>query len=63
LIRNDPASARHIAFCNNTPVKLGLGPRVHAWPHSTAHRDVARVFFPLDWAGDPAPDGEFGEPS
>jgi putative transposase len=37
------------------PVKHGLVTRVH--------RDVERGIFPLDWAGDVAVTGEFGEAS
>jgi putative transposase len=63
MIRNETDYARHIAYCYINPVKHGLVTRVHDWPHSSFHRDVERGIFPLDWAGDAAPDGEFGEPS
>ena len=63
MIRNETDYARHIAYCYINPVKHGLVTRVRDWPHSSFHRDVARGIVPLDWAGDVATDGEFGEAS
>jgi putative transposase len=62
MIRNDTDYARHIEYCYINPVKHGLVTRVRDWPHSSFHRDVERGTFPLDWAGDVATGGEFGEP-
>jgi len=62
MIRNESDYARHIEYCYINPVKHGLVTRVREWPYSSFHRDVARGIFPLDWAGDAAPDGDFGEP-
>ena len=31
------------------------------WPHSSFHRDERRGLFPLDWGGEAAMKGEFGE--
>jgi len=39
----------------------GLVTRVRDWPHSSFHRDVRGGIFPVDWAGDVAATGEFGE--
>ena len=61
MIRNETDYARHIEYCYINPVKHGLVTRVRDWPHSSFHRDVERGIFPLDWAGDVAADGEFGE--
>ena len=61
LIRDDADYGRHVAYCYINPVKHGLVTRVQDWPHSSFHRDVERGLFPLDWAGDVAAGGEFGE--
>jgi putative transposase len=61
LIRNDTDYARHLEYCYINPVKHGLVRRVQYWPHSSFHRDVRRGLFPLDWAGEVEPTGEFGE--
>jgi putative transposase len=62
MIRNESDYARHVEYCYINPVKHGLVSRVRDWPHSSFHRDVERGIFPLDWAGDVAAGGEFGEP-
>ena len=61
MIRNETDYARHVEYCYINPVKHGLVTRVRDWPHSSFHRDVERGIFPLDWAGDIAAPGEFGE--
>jgi putative transposase len=61
LIRDDADYARHVEYCYFNPVKHGLVRRVQDWPHSSFHRDVRRGMFPLDWAGEITPEGEFGE--
>jgi putative transposase len=61
MIRNEIDYARHVEYCYINPVKHGLVTRVRDWPHSSFHRDVPRGIFPLDWAGDVAAPGEFGE--
>jgi len=61
LIRDEVDYARHVEYCYINPVKHGLVTRVQDWPHSSFHRDVKRGIFPLDWAGDSAVSGEFGE--
>jgi len=61
LIRDDADYARHVEYCYINPVKHGLVRRVQDWPHSSFHRDVRRGLFPLDWAGEVEPTGEFGE--
>jgi putative transposase len=61
MIRNEADYARHVEYCYINPVKHGLVTRVRDWPHSSFHRDVDRGIFPIDWAGDVAADGEFGE--
>ncbi len=61
LIRDDGDYARHVEYCYINPVKHGLVRRVQDWPHSSFHRDVRRGIFPLDWAGEVAPTGKFGE--
>jgi putative transposase len=61
MIRNETDYARHVEYCYVNPVKHALVTRVRDWPHSSFHRDVERGIFPLDWAGDVAADGEFGE--
>jgi hypothetical protein len=53
--------ARRILLFN--PVKHGLVTRVRDWPYSSFRRDVGRGIFPIDWAGDVAAAGEFGEAS
>jgi putative transposase len=63
MIRNEADYARHIEDCYINPVKHGLVTRVCDWPHSSFHRDVKQGIFPLDWAGDVAAVGEFGEAS
>ncbi len=61
LIRNDDDYARHVEYCYINPIKHGLVRRgVQDWPHSSFHRDVKRGF-PLDWAGEVEPPGDFGE--
>ena len=61
LIRDDADYARHVEYCYINPVKHGLVRRVRDWPHSSFHRDTRRGLFPLDWAGEVEPTGEFGE--
>jgi putative transposase len=61
MIRNDTDYARHIEYCYINPLTHGLVTRVRDWPHSSFHRDVERGIFPLDWAGDIAANGGFGE--
>ena len=61
LIRDEADYARHVEYYYINPVKHGLVTKVRDWPHSSFHRDVERGIFPLDWAGDVAADGEFGE--
>lgn len=61
LIRDDVDFARHVEYCYSNPVKYGLVRRVQDWPHSSFHRDVRRGAFPLYWAGEIKPEGEFGE--
>jgi putative transposase len=61
MIRNDADYAKHVEYCYINPVKHGLVRRVRDWPHSSFHRDVERGIVPLDWVGDAAADGEFGE--
>jgi putative transposase len=61
LIRDDADYGRHIEYCYINPVKHGLVRRVQDWPHSSFHRDVKRGLFPMDWAGDVAAEGPFGE--
>jgi REP-associated tyrosine transposase len=61
LIRNDADYARHVEYCYINPVKHGLVRRVQDWPHSSFHRDVRRGLFPIDWAGEVEPKGQFGE--
>jgi len=61
IIRDDADYARHIEYCYFNSVKHGLVRRVQDWPHSSFHRDVRRGLFPLDWAGEFAVGGEFGE--
>jgi putative transposase len=63
LIRDDGDYARHIEYCYINPVKHRLVARVRDWPHSSFHRDVRRGLFPIDWAGEVEPTGEFGERS
>jgi putative transposase len=60
-IRDERDYARHIEYCYINPVKHGYVRRVRDWPHSSFHRDVKGGLFPLDWAGDVAVEGEFGE--
>jgi putative transposase len=61
LIRDDADYARHVEYCYINPVKHGLVRRVQDWPHSSFHRDIRRGLFPLDWAGEVEPTGNFGE--
>lgn len=61
LIRDDNDYARHVEYCYINPVKHGHVRRVQDWPHSSFHRDVRGGLFPLDWAGEVPPIGEFGE--
>src|SRR5436190_9110791 len=61
LIRDEADYARHVEYCYINPVKHGLVSRVRDWPHSSFHRDVRAGLFPLDWAGETEPSGNFGE--
>jgi putative transposase len=61
LLRDDADYARHVEYCYFNPVKHGLVRRVQDWPHSSFHRDVRLGIFPLDWAGEAKPTGQFGE--
>jgi putative transposase len=61
LIRDYADYARHVEYCYINPVKHRLVRRVQDWPHSSFHRDVRRGLFPLDWAGEVEPTGQFGE--
>ena len=61
LIRDDEDFRRHVEYCYINPVKHGLVGRVYDWPYSSFHRDVRAGAFPLDWAGDSAVEGNFGE--
>ncbi|RJF70755.1 REP-associated tyrosine transposase [Rhodopseudomonas palustris] len=63
LIRTEDDFARHIHYCYINPVKHGLVSRVQDWPYSSFHRDVKLGLFPLDWAGDSAAPGDYGEPN
>jgi REP-associated tyrosine transposase len=61
LIRDDADYARHVEYCYFNPIKHGHARRAQDWPHSSFHRDVRHGLFPLDWAGEVAPSGAFGE--
>jgi putative transposase len=61
LIRDDTDYERHVEYCYINPIKHGLVSRVQDWPHSSFHRDVRRGLFPIDWAGEFEPIGQFGE--
>jgi putative transposase len=61
LVRDEADYARHIEYCYINPIKHGLFRRVQDWPHSSFHRDVRRGLFPMDWAGEVEPAGDFGE--
>jgi putative transposase len=61
LIRDDADYARHVEYCYFNPIKHGHARRAQDWPHSSFHRDVRHGLFPLDWAGEVAPSGSFGE--
>jgi putative transposase len=61
LVRDDADYACHIEYCYINPIKHGLVRRVQDWPHSSFHRDVRRGLFPMDWAGEVEPAGDFGE--
>ena len=61
LIRDETDYARHVEYCYINPVKHGLVARVRDWPYSSFHRAVRAGVFPLDWAGDSAISGTFGE--
>jgi hypothetical protein len=53
------AVVRHVEYCYINPIKHGLVRRVQDWSYSSFH--VRRGIFPLDWAGDFAMSGIFGE--
>src|SRR6202790_5849361 len=61
LIRDEANYARHVEYCYINPVKHELVSRVRDWTHSSFHRDVRAGIVPLDWAGEVAQSGEFGE--
>ena len=61
MIRNEADYARHVEYCYINPVKHGYVRRVQDWPYSSFHRDVEAGIFPLDWAGEAEPTGQFGE--
>jgi putative transposase len=61
LIRDDADYARHVEYCYFNPIKHGHARRARDWPHSSFHRDVRHGLFPLDWAGEVALNGAFGE--
>ena len=61
MIRNEADYARHVEYCYINPVKHGHVRRVQDWPYSSFHRDVEAGIFPLDWAGEAEPSGQFGE--
>jgi putative transposase len=61
LIRDEADYARHVEYCYINPLKHGLVTRVQDWPHSSFHRDARAGIFPLDWAGESEPRGDFGE--
>ena len=63
LIRDQADYARHVEYCYINPLKHGLVAKVSDWPHSSFHRDVRAGIFPIDWAGEVATIGEFGERS
>jgi putative transposase len=48
-------------YCYFNPIKHGHARRAQDWPHSSFHRDVRHGLFPLDWAGEVAPSGAYGE--
>jgi len=61
-IRDETDLARHVDYIHFNPVKHGLVPRVHDWPHSSFHQYVARGELPQDWGGDVREIiGSFGE--
>ena len=61
LIRDEIDYTRHVEYCYINPMKHGHVRRVQDWPHSSFHRDVDAGIVPLDWAGELAPVGDFGE--
>ena len=61
LIKDENDFEQHVNYCYINPVKHGHVSRVQDWPFSSFHRDVAAGIFPLDWGGDVACSGEFGE--
>jgi REP-associated tyrosine transposase len=61
LIRDDSDYERYVEYCYINPIKHGLVRRVRDWPHSSFRRDVRRGLFPIDWAGEVEPIGQFGE--
>ena len=60
-IRDDRDFERHVDYIHWNPVKHGHVACVADWRHSTFHRFVGQGMYPLDWAGDDAGDGCFGE--
>jgi putative transposase len=60
-IRDDRDFEKHVDYIHWNPVKHSHVVRVADWPYSTFHRYAARGVYPLDWAGDYAEDGSFGE--
>jgi putative transposase len=61
LIRDESDFARHVEYCYINPMKHGLVTQVRDWPFSSFHRDVRSGLCPVDWAGDIAAPGDFGE--
>ncbi len=49
MIRDERDLENHCNYIHFNPVKHGLVPCAHAWPHSSFARFVTQGFYPSDW--------------
>ena len=62
-VRDEEELQACVDYVHINPLKHGLVNALVDWPHSTFHRYVRKGWLPLDWAGEPAATGMFGEPT
>jgi putative transposase len=60
-IRDETDLQRHIDYIHYNPVKHGYAGQASDWPYSSIHRYIRAGDLTLDWGGQAAPAGDFGE--
>ncbi len=60
-IRDETDLQRHVDYIHSNPVKHGHAGQASDWPYSSIHRYIRAGKLPLDWGGQLAHGGDFGE--